>query len=56
VLQVEGRDRLPLTAESNTKFLLPGGLVSIVFTKTADGVIYVITRGNGATNTGTRVQ
>src|SRR5262245_14809535 len=55
-LQVEGRDKLPLTAESDTKFVAPGGLTSIVFTKTPDGVTYVVTRPNGVVVKGTRVK
>src|SRR5262245_60553316 len=55
-LQVEGRDKLPLRAESDTKFVAPGGLTSIVFTKTADGMAYLITRSNGTIIKGTRVK
>jgi Domain of unknown function (DUF4440) len=55
-LQVDGRDKLTLRADSDTKFLLPGGAGAVVFSKTADGMSYEVTRSNGSVVKGTRVK
>lgn len=53
-LQVDGRQRLTLAADSDTKFILPGGAGTITFAKTADGVTYQVVRGSGQIVNGVR--
>lgn len=53
--QVDGRQKLTLSAESTTRFLLPAGAGQITFTKAEDGrVLYTIQRGNGVVIKGTQ--
>jgi hypothetical protein len=55
MLQVDGRQKLPLSPDSETKFSLPAGAGTIAFGKSADGgVSYELVRGNGALVKGTR--
>jgi hypothetical protein len=56
VLQVDGRQKLALVAESDTTFALPAGAGTVVFSKTADGMSYTVTRSNGTTVKGLRVK
>jgi Domain of unknown function (DUF4440)/Domain of unknown function (DUF3471) len=55
VLQVDGRPKLPLSAESNTRFSLPGGAGVVTFAKAADGgVTYEMQRAGANVIKGTR--
>ena len=55
-LQVDGRQKLPLTSDSATQFTIPGGFGTITFTATQDGrVTYQIKRGDGSLIKGERV-
>lgn len=55
VLQVDGRPKLPLSADSNTRFSLPGGAGVLTFAKAADGgVTYEMQRAGANAIKGTR--
>jgi hypothetical protein len=55
VLQVDDRPKIPLSADSNTRFSLPGGTGVLTFAKAADGgVTYEFQRTNAPLVKGTR--
>ena len=55
-LQVDGRQKLPMSARSETQFQLPAGAGEITFSKGADGrVAYEFRRGTGPVVRGIRV-
>jgi hypothetical protein len=55
-LQVDGRQKLMLSADADNKFSLPAGAGQFTFTKTAAGqVSYELRRANGTTIKGARV-
>jgi hypothetical protein len=57
IFQVDGRQKLLMSAESATRFSLPAGAGQLTFTKAEDGrVSYEIQRGNGVVIKGTQVK
>jgi len=54
-LQVDGRQKLPLTADSASHFTLPAGAGEITFATAGGATTYEVRRGNGIVIKGTRV-
>ena len=54
-LQVDGRQKLALTADSASHFALPAGAGEITFTTSTGGTTYEVRRGNGIVVKGTRM-